>query len=199
MTDVGFVAVAVASGIVAAVTMELWAGVLHRWIWHRALWPVHRSHHRTKPPAPGAQRSARAAAWEWNDALSVLHAPIAIALMAWGVFAAQGAASALAIGWGAGMTAFGFGYLVVHDGLVHGRLPVRFLERSGYLRHVRAAHVEHHRTNGVPHGLFLGPAAVSLARRRGHDIPQFDDAAHVGAADVPSADVPTDATPEFAS
>ena len=61
---------------VAAVTvgaMDVWAAVLHRRFWHGPLWSIHRSHH-----AP------RAGVFEKNDALSTLHAPIAIALILWG-------------------------------------------------------------------------------------------------------------------
>jgi beta-carotene 3-hydroxylase len=47
--------------------------------------------------------------------------------------------------------------VVVHDGLVHGRLPVGFLRRSAYLRRVVAAHRVHHARGGAPYGLFLGP------------------------------------------
>jgi beta-carotene 3-hydroxylase len=56
------------------------------------------------------------------------------------------------------MTAFGAAYLVVHDGLVHGRLPVRALLRLAPLRAIVRAHEEHHRgRGGAPYGLLFGP------------------------------------------
>lgn len=55
--------------LVVAVAMDFWAAILHGRLWHARLWPVHRSHH--EPPS-GAGRL------EANDALSLLHAPIAI-------------------------------------------------------------------------------------------------------------------------
>jgi beta-carotene 3-hydroxylase len=52
------------------------------------------------------------------------------------------------------MTAFGLAYAVVHDGFVHGRLPVGVLGRVPYFRRLREAHLAHHRSNGGPYGLF---------------------------------------------
>ena len=74
------------------------------------------------------------------------------------------------------MTLFGLSYVIVHDGLVHGRLPVAFLERWGYLRRVARCHRVHHgtRAGGAPYGLFFGAWELSLRaqlkrrlRRRG--------------------------------
>lgn len=145
--------------LVAAFTacfMELWAAALHKLIWHRALWRVHRTHHRK-----------RHGALEANDALSVLHAPIAIALILYGCVAAPGPVREVAYGVGVGMTAFGVAYAVVHDGLVHGRLPVAFLERFAYFRRVKESHNAHHigGRDRAPYGLFLGPWELARAAR----------------------------------
>lgn len=145
--------------LAVAVAMELWAGLLHGRIWHQALWGIHRSHHRRG-----------ATGLEANDALSVLHAPIAIALILYGCAGAAGPLREAAFGVGIGMTMFGAAYLVVHDGLVHGRLPVRALGRIPYFARVARAHRVHHATGHAPYGLFLGPwerrrAPVSEAPR----------------------------------
>jgi beta-carotene 3-hydroxylase len=138
--------------------MELWAAMLHGRVWHGLLWRVHRSHHR---PRRLGER------WEANDALSVLHAPIAIALILYGCVGPQGFLREAAFGVGLGMTAFGFAYLVVHDGLVHGRLPVQWLLRIRYFANVRDAHLAHHerRHDVPPFGLFFGPWELARARR----------------------------------
>ena len=138
--------------LVAAAVMELWAGLLHARLWHRALWGVHRSHHRQ------GERGLEA-----NDALSVLHAPLAIALILYGCAGAAGLLREVAFGVGIGMTMFGAAYLVVHDGLVHGRLPVGALGRIPYFARVAEAHRVHHATGRAPHGLFLGPAELRRA------------------------------------
>ena len=140
--------------LVVAVLMDAWAALLHGVVWHGSLWRVHRSHH-----AP------RAGKWEANDALSLLHAPIAIALILYGCIATPSVGREIAYGVGLGMTAFGVAYTVVHDGLVHGRLPVAWLGRFAPLAAVVRAHQEHHkgRHGGAPYGLFLGPWELSRA------------------------------------
>lgn len=138
--------------IVVALAMDLWAGFLHGSFWHRSLWNIHRSHH-----------EPRVGRFERNDALALLHAPIAIALIIWG--GPPGRAHDVAFGIGIGMTLFAVGYVIVHDGLVHGRLPVKFLLRFRLVRSIVRAHYVHHRTGGVPFGLFFGVS--ELRRHRG--------------------------------
>lgn len=150
MTEI-LVSIALAALMVPA--MELWARLLHGRIWHGVLFPVHRSHH--------LPRHGR---FEANDVLSVTHAPIAIVLVVVGCLL-HGVLGAAIRGVGIGMTLFGIAYVVVHDGLVHGRLPVAGLARFRFFRRVRGAHRVHHRTGGPPYGLFAGPK--ELARHRG--------------------------------
>ncbi len=136
----------VAAAVAAA--MDLWAALLHEVVWHGPLWAIHRSHH-----------TPRRGRFEANDALSALHAPIAVALLLFGCAGRPGALREVAFGIGLGMTAFGLAYLVVHDGLAHGRLPVRFLLRSRVMRAIVVAHGRHHATSpgAAPYGLFFAP------------------------------------------
>ena len=140
----------VASAVAAA--MEPWARLLHGRVWHRRLWGIHRSHH--------ARRAGR---FEANDALSAAHAPIAAALVMIGCNM-HGIAAAVAIGTGAGMTVFGLAYVVVHDGVVHGRLPVAFLLRVPGVRRIRDAHAVHHARGAAPYGFFLGHRELGQRR-----------------------------------
>jgi beta-carotene 3-hydroxylase len=139
------------------VLMDLWAMLLHGRVWHTLLWPIHRSHHRR-----------RRGLFERNDALSALHVPIAMAAIVHGCQAAPELATDLIFAAGVGMSLFGVAYFVVHDGLVHGRLPVQGLARIPYLARVRAAHAVHHgkARGGPPYGLFFGPWELGRARRR---------------------------------
>lgn len=133
--------------LAVAVVMELWAMLLHGRVWHSWLWRVHRSHHRK-----------RRGTFEANDALSTLHAPIAIVAILYGCLAAPSMWREVVFGVGIGMTMFGVAYVVVHDGLVHGRLPVEVLARIPYFARVRDAHRLHHKKGARgPYGLFLGP------------------------------------------
>jgi beta-carotene 3-hydroxylase len=147
------VLVGTAVALAVAAAMEPWARFLHGQVWHRTLWWVHRSHH--------GRRSGR---FELNDALSAAHAPVATALVMIGCNM-HGYHAAITIGVGAGMTLFGMAYVVVHDGFVHGRLPVRFLARAAWLRRVRDAHAVHHARGAAPYGFFLGPRELMRAPR----------------------------------
>lgn len=138
-----------AVAVVVAVAMDFWAALLHGRVWHSWLWGVHRSHHEPRPDG---------ARFEANDALSLLHAPIAIALILFGCRGAPGIAREVAFGVGIGMSAFGIAYVVVHDGLVHERMPVKWLLRFRYFRSVVRAHRVHHSlaAGGAPYGFFFG-------------------------------------------
>ena len=141
--------------LATAIAMDLWAALLHERVWHGPLWPVHRSHHAT-----------RRGRFEHNDLLSALHAPVAVAFILYGCVGSPGIMREVLYGVGIGMTAFGVAYVVMHDGVVHGRLPVRALLRIPYFRHVARAHRAHHAgiEGGPPYGLWLGPR--ELARHR---------------------------------
>lgn len=152
--------------LLVAVLMEPWAMFAHRVLWHRPiLWGFHKSHH--------GKKTGR---FEKNDLLSATHAPLAIVLIACAVFGlGPTMAGDLLFGLGAGMTAFGVAYFVFHDGMVHGRLPVRFLWKVPLFARWGDAHEEHHRRNAEPYGFFLGPQELGWARRRGESSAVVDD------------------------
>jgi beta-carotene 3-hydroxylase len=137
--------------VVVAVLMDPWAALLHGRLWHGVLWAVHRSHH-----------EPRTGVFEKNDLFALVHAPVAMALILYGCVGQGGALREVLFGIGVGMTAFAVGYLVVHDGLVHGRLPVAFLLKVKVMRRIVRAHRVHHAgtAGGAPYGLFLGPAEL---------------------------------------
>ncbi len=135
-----------AIAIAVAAAMDFWAAFLHRRFWHGPLWWIHRTHH-----APRAGR------FERNDVLSTLHAPIAVALIVLGSRRPPGWLRDMQLGVGYGMTLFGALYLLLHDGLVHRRLPVSALLRVPALRAIVRAHRLHHRAGGgPPYGILFG-------------------------------------------
>lgn len=136
-------------GVPVAFAMEYWARLLHGRLWHGVLWRFHESHHVDRPGY-----------FELNDVFAVFHALAAIPLMLYGCVGPEGWFREVLFGLSLGMTAFGASYAVVHDGLVHGRLPVGFLRRSAWIRRIEAAHKVHHRDGAAPYGLFRGPAEV---------------------------------------
>ncbi|MCU1346497.1 MAG: fatty acid hydroxylase [Acidimicrobiia bacterium] len=136
--------------VVAAVAMEPLAALLHRGVMHAFGWGWHRSHH---------QR--RGGTWERNDLFPVVFAGATIAVMAAG--AAFGRKELIAAG--AGVTAYGLLYLIVHDLCIHGRFVGRPVGRRRYVRYVRSAHRVHHLYNAAPYG-FLSPIVPGELRRR---------------------------------
>lgn len=142
-----------------AVAMEPWSRFVHGWLWHGPLYGLHASHH----PPPGSPPT-----WlEANDAFSIGHALLAMGLLAIGGLALpHGLPAVILVGIGIGASIFGVSYWIVHDGLAHHRLPVRFLLHFRWLRRVRAAHEIHHRHGGPPYGLFLGPQELKAAGRK---------------------------------
>jgi beta-carotene 3-hydroxylase len=131
--------------------MELWAMFLHGRLWHGVLWFSHRSHH-----------VPRRGWFEFNDVFAAFHAVVATGLVMAGLEWQLWLAAAV----GFGMTLFGVAYFLVHDGLIHGRLPVAFLARYAWARRVRDAHRVHHQRVGGPYGLFLGPWELRRAELR---------------------------------
>ena len=133
----------------AFAVMEPVAALTHRAVMHgRRGWRWHRSHHAR--PRPGL---------EANDRYPVVIGVATFLLM----LAGQAVDGLEPLLWaGAGITAYGAAYLVVHDLLVHqrfGRLP---LCACRYVRWVAEAHARHHGDNGAPYG-FLVPV---VPRRR---------------------------------
>jgi beta-carotene 3-hydroxylase len=143
--------------LVVAALMEPYSALVHRVLWHGPLWRVHRHHHR---------RTSRRGLGP-NDALSASHAPIAIGLCVAALVLRDDVASVLMLGAGLGMSAYGLLYMLFHDGMVHGRLPVSFLLRFRVCRAWRDAHEEHHRGPRArgPWGFFLSPFMHARAPR----------------------------------
>lgn len=141
--------------------MEGVAYYAHKYVMHGWGWGWHRSHH-----------EPREGWFEKNDLYAVVFAGLAIVLIALGT---QGMHP---LEWiGAGMTAYGLLYFVVHDGLVHHRWPFRFVPRNGYLKRLYQAHLMHHAVDGkercVSFGFLYAPSTARLKAqlRAMHDGP----------------------------
>ena len=136
--------------LLTVAAMELVAALAHKYIMHGWGWGWHESHH-----------EPRTSWFEVNDLYAVVFAVLAIVLIAlgtWGVWPLQ---------WiGAGMTAYGALYFMVHDGLVHQRWPFRYIPRRGYLKRLYLAHRLHHAVRGkedcVSFGFLYAPPIEKL-------------------------------------
>lgn len=136
--------------LLTVAAMELIAALAHKYIMHGWGWGWHESHH-----------EPRTGWFEVNDLYAVVFAVLAIVLIAlgtWGIWPLQ---------WiGAGMTAYGALYFIVHDGLVHQRWPFRYIPRKGYLKRLYLAHRLHHAVRGkeecVSFGFLYAPPIDKL-------------------------------------
>jgi len=136
--------------LLTVAAMELVAALAHKYIMHGWGWGWHESHH-----------EPRTRWFEVNDLYAVVFAVLAIVLIAlgtWGLWPLQ---------WiGAGMTAYGALYFMVHDGLVHQRWPFRYIPRRGYLKRLYLAHRLHHAVRGkeecVSFGFLYAPPIEKL-------------------------------------
>lgn len=117
---------AVAAAAFAGMEAVAWAS--HRFLMHGPLWFLHRSNH-----------LPRRGRFEANDWFGIAFSLPAMALIALGV-----AGRPLLAAAGLGMTAYGLGYLFLHDALAHGRFGRIRPPRHPYLRRLIKAHRIHH-------------------------------------------------------
>lgn len=138
----------------AFLLMEPFTALMHRLVFHGFGMGWHRSHHE-------APRSVL----EANDLFPVVFATTTIIVMAVGAWLGGGE---VLIPLGIGVTAYGATYLLIHDVVIHRRIPwLPIPDRVG--RRVRAAHNAHHLYSEAPFG-FVAPVvprrvAEQAARR----------------------------------
>jgi beta-carotene 3-hydroxylase len=130
--------------------MEAVSYAAHRWVMHGFAMAWHRSHH-----VPHDNR------FERNDLFPLCFSTVGVALFA---LATMGPAITPLLWVGAGVTAYGALYLLVHDVFIHERVPVR-LPRLRYLRWLARSHRLHHRFGGEPYGMLLPVIPRSLRER----------------------------------
>jgi len=146
--------------VVVLVAMEPLTYLAHRYVMHGVGMGWHRSHHR--------RHRGR---FERNDLYPVVFASTTIVLMAIG---SAVPALHLLVPIGVGITAYGLGYLFVHELYIHRRWR-RFGARVGMLEPLVEAHALHHRFGGEPYG-FLFPIVPAGVRARGDEATPTDAA-----------------------
>ena len=144
--------IAVGTVILTVVAMEGIATAVHRHVMHGWGWGWHRSHHE-----PSESR------FERNDWYAVI-----FGLLSLGLFVAGDRWPAL---WwvGFGTLVYGLLYFLVHDGLVHRRVPFPKTRLSGYAKRLVQAHRLHHSVHGregaVSFGFLYAPPVAGLLER----------------------------------
>lgn len=122
------------------IAMEFFSYIAHRFIYHGALWFVHKSHH-----------TPRKGLFELNDLFPLILSASTIALMIYGFAQPDGLDIVAA---SIGISAYGLVYLTIHDLYVHRRM--RSLTFAiPYLKRVKKAHMVHHMYGAEPFGLLV--------------------------------------------
>jgi beta-carotene 3-hydroxylase len=136
--------------LVTLATMELAVTLIHKYVMHGVGWGWHRSHHVTH----------KATGWERNDLYALVFTAATVPL-----FALSSPDDAL--WWIAlGVTVYGMLYALLHDVLIHRRLPLKWKPASPYLQRLIQAHYLHHavktREGGVSFGFLYAPPVETV-------------------------------------
>lgn len=114
--------------LISIIGMEIFAWVIHKYVMHGPGWGWHESHHTDTDGL-----------FEKNDLYAVVFSFIAAGFFIIG---------SMGVTWlwyvGLGLTFYGILYGIVHDGLVHRRLPFPRKARGRYLKRLVQAHRLHH-------------------------------------------------------
>lgn len=135
--------------ILAFLFMEFVAWSNHKYVMHGFLWSLHKDHHLTDIASkPVLQK---------NDFFFIIYATPAIILIISGLVLSNPYLLAI----GAGITLYGFTYFMIHDVIIHKRLPL-FRNSSGrYIKAIINAHNAHHKPKNVTdfknYGLLIFP------------------------------------------
>jgi beta-carotene 3-hydroxylase len=142
--------------LIGLAAMEGLTWAMHRWVMHRPLWCWHRSHH---DPSSGAS-------FEPNDLFALVYVALTMALFWIGLDVQWRELWWMALG----VTAYGLLYVLVHEGLLHRRIPLRLKTRHGYLLRLVQAHLLHHRTRerdgAVAFGFLWAPPDLERPQAR---------------------------------
>lgn len=123
--------------------MEFVAWSNHKYLMHGALWNWHKDHHRRDSKKAQMPLKTESKRFEKNDRFFIMYASPAIILLIIGFLFNLPTLVAL----GFGITAYGITYFLIHDVLIHQRLPlpILFKNENSYIRAIRRAHLSHHR------------------------------------------------------
>lgn len=118
---------------VSFLIMEFVAWSNHKYVMHGFLWSLHRDHHLTDIASrPVLQK---------NDLFFIIYALPAIVLIIAGLSSGNNYLTAV----GGGITLYGFTYFILHDVVIHRRLPILRTLSNSYIRALVRAHEGHHK------------------------------------------------------
>ena len=129
------------------VFMEFVAWATHKYIMHGWLWFLHEDHHVVNKDHT----------FQKNDMFFLIFAIPSILLIYIGF-------SNFSIYFfiGIGILLYGIAYFLVHEVIIHRRLPPPSQTKSKYIKAIRKAHKIHHKNRGKYHGVNFGMLIVPM-------------------------------------
>ena len=125
--------------------MEFVAWSVHKFIMHGFLWNLHKDHHVVDHNK----------FFQKNDYFFLIFAIPSIILIFIGF-------ENLTIGFfiGLGIALYGLAYFIIHEIIIHRRLPPPKKTKSKYIKAIRKAHKIHHKNQGKHNGVNFGMLIV---------------------------------------
>ena len=127
--------------------MEFVAWAVHKYIMHGFLWSLHKDHHVVN------QNNI----FQKNDYFFLIFAIPSILLIFMGY-------EDLTIGLfiGTGIALYGLAYFLIHEVIIHRRLPPPAKTKSKYIKAIRKAHKVHHKNRGKYNGRNFGMLIIPM-------------------------------------
>ncbi|MAX05681.1 MAG: carotene hydroxylase [Flavobacteriales bacterium] len=127
--------------------MEFVAWAVHKYIMHGVLWTLHEDHHVVNHDS----------FFQKNDYFFLIFAIPSIIL----IFIGH---ENLTIGFfiGLGIALYGLAYFLIHEVIIHRRLPPPSKTKSKYIKAIRKAHKVHHKNQGKYNGVNFGMLIVPM-------------------------------------
>ena len=133
--------------IATFLSMEFVAWAVHKYIMHGFLWLLHKDHHVVN----------KENVFQKNDYFFLIFAIPSIILIMIGH-------DNLTIGFfiGIGIALYGLAYFLIHEVIIHRRLPPPSKTKSKYIKAIRKAHKVHHKNRGKHNGVNFGMLIVPM-------------------------------------
>ena len=133
--------------IITFLFMEFVAWFAHKYIMHGFLWFLHRDHHQVDKNKK----------FQKNDYFFLIFAIPSIICL---VVGAESYNYLFFIGLG--ILLYGLAYFMIHEVIIHRRLPPPSKTKSKYIKAIRKAHKVHHKNQGKYNGVNFGMLIVPM-------------------------------------
>ena len=126
--------------------MEIVAWATHKYLMHGLLWKLHQDHH-------VVDKNNK---FQKNDFFFLIFAIPSMILIYIGYEYDN-----ISLFFGLGIALYGLGYFIVHEIIIHQRLPFFKKSNNSYIKSIRMAHKVHHKTLGKHGASSFGMLIVS--------------------------------------